>query len=539
MATISYVPRGTDGFRCTLETKQGSVLEVGMQEGEPTPATGDDLLLENEALVASLSGFAVSELGFRRSRSEDKKKSLREQADRFQRDAKAIGEYVTLPGSDWTPGWCSSCFRETRHRKVLKTGQPVAVHLCRSCGTPTTPCAAPRCPHFARRGTRSWTTPRYCAEHRHEIPSFATADRRLADFTEARERMEFTRTNFSKATKTAALALGVGAVIGPMSSVAAPAIGGAIGTMGGLSGAAASSHGLALLGGGSLAAGGLGMAGGTAVVTAAGTALGGALGATTVSAYTKEDKSFELEKLKEGDGPPVVIASGFLTEGDRGWGPWRRLVEGAYPDSPVYRVSWGAKELRAFASMVGLIGGKQLGNVALKNLALGAMKTAGKKLGPLGIALTAKDVATNPWTVARTRADMTGAVMADLLARTDGQPFVLVGHSLGARVMAEAALALGTKQGAPVLRDVHLLGAAIGNGKDWRYASEAVQGTVYNYFSRNDKVLSVLYQVAELGSKPIGLGGIPTKAKNLKNRDVSRVVNGHGDYFDHVTLSTK
>jgi hypothetical protein len=42
-----------------------------------------------------------------------------------------------------------------------------------------------------------------------------------------------------------------------------------------------------------------------------------------------------------------------------------------------------------------------------------------------------------------------------------------------------------------------------------------VHGTVNNYFSRNDKVLSVLYQVAELGSKPIGLGGIPTKAKRL------------------------
>jgi pimeloyl-ACP methyl ester carboxylesterase len=281
------------------------------------------------------------------------------------------------------------------------------------------------------------------------------------------------------------------------------------------------------------------MAGGTAVVTAAGTALGGALGATTVAAYTKEDRSFDLEKLKEGDGPPVVIASGFLTEGDRGWGPWRRLVEGAYPDSPVYRVTWGAKELRAFASMVGLIGGKQLSSVAIKKLALGAMKTAGKKLGPLGIALTAKDVATNPWTVARTRADMTGAVMADLLARTDGQPFVLVGHSLGARVMAEAALALGTKRGAPVLLDVHLLGAAIDSGKDWRYASEAVQGTIYNYFSRNDKVLSVLYQLAELGSKPIGLGGIPTRAANVKNRDVSRVVAGHGDYFNTVTLSTR
>lgn len=54
------------------------------------------------------------------------------------------------------------------------------------------------------------------------------------------------------------------AVIGPF---AAPAIGGAIGGLGSLSGVAATNAGLAALGGGSLATGGLGMAGGTALVT--------------------------------------------------------------------------------------------------------------------------------------------------------------------------------------------------------------------------------------------------------------------------------
>jgi hypothetical protein len=41
------------------------------------------------------------------------------------------------------------------------------------------------------------------------------------------------------------------------------------------------------------------------------------------------------------------------------------------------------------------------------------------KVGPLGAALVARDLATNPWSLARTRADMTGAVLADLIARTD------------------------------------------------------------------------------------------------------------------------
>ena len=54
-------------------------------------------------------------------------------------------------------------------------------------------------------------------------------------------------------------------------------MGGALGTLvGGYSGAAATSYGLALLGGGSLAAGGFGMAGGAAVVGVVGGGLGGA-----------------------------------------------------------------------------------------------------------------------------------------------------------------------------------------------------------------------------------------------------------------------
>ena len=62
----------------------------------------------------------------------------------------------------------------------------------------------------------------------------------------------------------------------PAAILAAPAIGGALGAyLGGYSGAAASSYGLAFLGGGSLATGGLGMAGGTAVVSVVGGGLGG------------------------------------------------------------------------------------------------------------------------------------------------------------------------------------------------------------------------------------------------------------------------
>ncbi len=49
----------------------------------------------------------------------------------------------------------------------------------------------------------------------------------------------------------------------------------------------------------------------------------------------------------------------------------------------------------------------------------------------IGWVLGAHGVATNPWTVAKTRAGMTGAALAALIARTTEGPYVLMGHSLG------------------------------------------------------------------------------------------------------------
>lgn len=71
-------------------------------------------------------------------------------------------------------------------------------------------------------------------------------------------------------------AFGVGGILffGFGGWLAAPAIGSALGSIAGLSGAAATAHGLALLGGGSIAMGGMGMAGGTWLVTGVGALAG-------------------------------------------------------------------------------------------------------------------------------------------------------------------------------------------------------------------------------------------------------------------------
>lgn len=326
-------------------------------------------------------------------------------------------------------------------------------------------------------------------------------------------------------------------MVTPLAYYGASVIGGAVGAaVGGLSGAAASSFGLALLGGGSLAAGGLGMVGGTYVVAGLGATLGGSLGASIVNAYVRQDKSFHIEMLKGGTGIPVVVCNGFLSESGRGWGEWKDIVIRRYPNSPVYRVHWGAKELRH----LGLLGGGGaagfLGTAAVKNFAVKAAQSAATKINAVAPALIAADLAKNPWHVAKNRADKTGVILADLLARTNEESYVLIGHSLGARAMVVAAQTLGTKPGAPRVHAAHLLGTAIGARSDWHSLTAAVDDSVYNYHSDRDAVLKYVYPAAQGGQVAAGRRGFVPVADKLKNVDVSEIVDSHHGYHAKVHL---
>jgi hypothetical protein len=546
---IEYAPRGVRGFVVTVAMGgappfmlEGAVDEVGSLTVVGT--TGYDGFASNAALVTNLAAYGRHELLARRARAKERKASHSKQGDRHRLETLAIAamEMDVKAGAEWV-GWCSGCFARSSHRKVRARGKRTPGYLCSACGSPTVRCAVPTCPDMAVRGQRGVDRPRWCAAHRHDIPSFTKMSEQLACLEDYEEWLRFERVNAGRVTKIVSVAALAAACIGPQAFAAAPAIGGAIGANAGalglsaanLSGAAATNFGLAWLGGGAVAAGGAGMAGGALVVGATGAALGGTLGAAATSAYVSADKSFRIEKLRDGSGPAVLVASGFLTEAADAWGPWQRLIDARYPESPVYRVHWGAKELKAFAVLAGVGGGKLAAKQVVGRFAARASKKAAG-LGPLAGVLMAIDVATNPWSVARSRAAMTGAVLADLIARCDDAPFVLIGHSLGGRVMVTAAQALATKRGEPRIAEMHLLAAAVATSGDWRSLHESVAGTTWNYYSKRDAVLSRVFRTVELGRRAIGEVGINSKFASIKDCDESKRVSGHSAYFSNVTL---
>ena len=538
MVAIEYSPIGIVGYNCMVRSTLGRSLQIKRKQKDDQPSIeGDDALRGNVSLVRRTTAFAETEMASRRARSDVNRDALTESVKEHRKVIEDLIDLIDDVGDLSIVAWCSGCLERHPQRKVDRRALTPDAYICGGCGAATTKCLVPGCKHFAIRKPGLVQLGKYCAEHLHVIPSFKKLDTKLTDLESYASWLEHDSRHAKRISTYAGAAVGGALVLVPAFFLAAPAIGGAIGAWSGLSGAAASSHGLALLGGGALSAGGFGMAGGTAVVSAAGGGLGSALGASVASAYVGDDSSFHIEVLKRGEGPKVVFASGFLTEPDVGWNGWEQIILSRYPDATVYRLRWGSKEqadLRAMFTHQGVANGAA---AALAKKASAATKLALKKVAPANAALAAAGVAKNPWWVARTRAKMTGAVLADLIARTDAEDFILIGHSLGAHVMFSAAEALGSRDGSPQLESVHLLGAAVSADRDVTDVAKAVHGTVWNYWSSNDAVLRRAYRGAELGKHAAGARGFAKSAPSVKNRDVSRQVADHGAYVSRVTLS--
>lgn len=558
----AHVVEGTL-LKVQVESDQGAKLSLrgDLTDLEPTVESGG-VLEHNPALLSNMWAFAKTWYeahatsrsdALAQSDPEAQKLALREAETRKRAAAKRaetyskVAQWIADVADDVSPyepkhGWCSSCYFKTEHRKSNRPAGQLPVFVCQGCGSPTLPCVAPNCDNMAVRERGALRVPQYCAEHRHDIPGFEKAHARIAELHDYEELLEYDKADLSTASKLVAVGVAGLTAGAPLALLAAPAIGGAIGSLGvfgGFSGAAATSHGLALLGGGSLAAGGLGVAGGTTVVTAVGAAVGGTLGASVSNAYLREDKSFRIELLRPGKGGvPVVVANGFLTEGDNErWGGWRKIVDSRYADSPVYRVRWGAKELRDFGVLGAGLLGTTGGVASVKGAAALANKAGAKLLGrTVGPALVAGDLVKNPWHVAKNRADKTGVIVGDLLARTETDSYVLIGHSLGARVMIVAAEALSTKPGGPRIRAAHLLGAAIGARSNWDAMTAAVDEAVYGYHSTNDNVLKYVYRTVQGGQAAAGCEGFKPASSKLINIDVSAGVKTHFDYQGNVQL---
>ncbi|WP_049912026.1 DUF726 domain-containing protein [Halorubrum kocurii] len=146
------------------------------------------------------------------------------------------------------------------------------------------------------------------------------------------------------------------------------------------------------------------------------------------------------------------------------------------------------------------------------------------------------------WGPAKRTADANAAPLADWLtawAADDGRPVHLFAHSLGARVTGATLRELADRGRADALASVSLFGGAIpsdGVAVDGRYGSAiaAVDAPVFNFHSRNDRVLGWVYRASDR-TRAVGHGGLAASASppaGYADVDVTDLVADHYSYVE-------
>lgn len=322
-----------------------------------------------------------------------------------------------------------------------------------------------------------------------------------------------------------------GVALAATGGFAAPAIGGIIGTYFlEMTGAAATSAGLAFLGFGSVAAGGLGMAGGTVAVASLFGAAGGGLAGYKMHRRTGALEEFAFDTLG-GNGMHVSIAiSGWLSQKSDLTARWTCVAETAQHGEH-YALRWESKHLLALGTALASLSGKAILKGLGKRQAARAAKAGARRLAWPTAVLSALDVIDNPWHMAADRAEKAGRHLANLLMDGMGgrRPVTLIGFSLGSRVIFYALESLAEQKAYGIVEHAILMGAAAPHDTErWGAIRPVVAGRLVNAYSTTDWVLRYAYRAAQLQNGAAGIA--PIDHPHVENIDVTHIAGGHLAY---------
>ena len=224
----------------------------------------------------------------------------------------------------------------------------------------------------------------------------------------------------------------------------------------------------------------------------------------------------------------TIGISGWLTNKPEILTPWRILG----PGSETFALRWELEALlnlgNSMTTMVSSAAWGYAKSEVIKHTVFAELSMA---LWPLAL-LKVSRVVDNPFSIAKSRADKAGEVLADaLINKAQGErPVTLVGYSLGARVIYACLLSLAKRRAFGLVESVILMGApAPATTSDWRQMRSVVAGRLVNVYSANDYVLGFLYRTSSVQLGVAGLQkieGLP----GVENVDVSETVSGHLRY---------
>lgn len=152
-------------------------------------------------------------------------------------------------------------------------------------------------------------------------------------------------------------------------------------------------------------------------------------------------------------------------------------------------------------------------------------------LWPIALLKVSK-IVDNPFSVAKSRSDKAGLVLADaLINKGQGErPVTLIGYSLGARLIYSCLMSLAERRAFGLVESVILMGTpGPSDATVWRAIRSVVAGRFVNVYSENDYILAFLYRTSAIQYGVAGLQEIQD-VKGIENVNVSDLVSGHLRY---------
>ncbi|KAJ6096430.1 hypothetical protein N7486_007176 [Penicillium sp. IBT 16267x] len=342
------------------------------------------------------------------------------------------------------------------------------------------------------------------------------------------------KSNDSRKWKVGIASVAGAALIGITGGLAAPLVAAGIGTvMGGLGlGATAAAGYIGVLASSGVVVGGLFGA------------YGGRMTGRMMDQYAREVEDFAFipirgsrkRTVKESDAARedhrlrvTIGVTGWVKEESNFVIPWR--VIGA--DSEVFALRWEMESLVNLGNAISSLVTSAAWSVASKEILSRTFFSAimSAVALPLGLMKIAR-VVDNPFSVAKSRADKAGEVLADaLINKVQGERSVtLIGYSLGSRLIFSCLQHLAKRGAYGVVESVILMGSPTPSDKEyWQRIRSVVSGRVVNVYSENDSVLAFLYRTSSL---QLGIAGLQ-KVENVpgvENLDASEMISGHLRY---------
>ncbi|KAF2220993.1 hypothetical protein BDZ85DRAFT_297688 [Elsinoe ampelina] len=339
---------------------------------------------------------------------------------------------------------------------------------------------------------------------------------------------------FARKWKVGLATVAGAAVIGITGGLAAPLLAAGVGSvMGGLGlGATATAGYLGTLAGSSVLVGGLFGA------------YGGKMTGEMVDAYARDVEDFAFLPIRSPSSSPSSTSSTpapnprrlRVTLGISGWlssssdvtTPWEVLGPTSSENFALrFELSALLSLGSALTSLLKSAAWSYARSEIIKRTVFASLTAA---LWPLAL-LRVSRVIDNPFSVAKSRADKAGEVLADaIINKAQGErPVTLVGYSLGARVVYICLKKMAERGAFGLVEDVVLLGAPCpSDALDWRVVRAVASGRVVNAYSTEDYVLGFLYRSS---SVQLGVAGLQKiEVEGVENVDFSGEVKGHNSW---------